>query len=255
MKAGKIVKVGLISLIFLGLLTYVVYAMIFTTHDDDTQVCEAVELVVNQDANRKFIDEKEIENILKKAKMYPKGRLMNTINTQKIEETISKNELVSKVDCYKTSNGKLCIKIEQRVPVIFVVPNEKDGYFVDSQGKIIQGGNYVSNLVTASGYIDEKYASTKLADFGMYLQTDDFWNNQIEQIYVTKGRKGEHEVRLVPRVGEQVVYLGTLDDYQKKLQRLKIFYEKGMGTVGWNKYSKINLEYPNQIICTKKDAK
>lgn len=255
MKAGKIVKVGLISLIFLGLLAYVVYAMIFTTHDDGTLICQSVELVVDQEADKKFLDEKDIENILKKAKLYPKGQLMSSVNTQKIEDAISKNELVSNVDCYKTSNGKLCIKIEQRVPVMFVVPNDKDGYFVDSKGKIIQGGNYVSNLVTASGYIDEKYASSTLADFGLFLQNDEFWNNQIEQIYVTKGRKGEHVVRLVPRVGEQIVYLGTLDDYQKKLHRLRIFYDKGMGTVGWNKYSKINLEYANQIICTKRAAK
>ena len=81
---------------------------------------------------------------------------------------------------------------------------------------------------------------------------DDFWNNQIEQIYVTKNRKGKRVVELVPRVGDQIVYLGVLDDYEKKLRKLRKFYDRAIGTVGWKKYAQVNLEYDNQIICTKR---
>ena len=37
-----------------------------------------------------------------------------------------------------------------------------------------------------------------------------------------------------------------------KLERLKTFYKKALNKVGWNKYSRISLEFNNQIICTKK---
>jgi cell division protein FtsQ len=106
--------------------------------------------------------------------------------------------------------------------------------------------------MVASGSIDEKYASTELAEFGQFLQADEFWNNQIEQIYVMRDRKGQSVVELVPRVGDQIVYLGALDDYEKKLRKLKTFYEKAVETVGWKKYARVNLEYDNQIICTKR---
>jgi cell division protein FtsQ len=142
--------------------------------------------------------------------------------------------------------------VEQRVPVIFVIPDGKDGYFVDAQGKIIPNRNSATNLVVASGNIDEKYASRELAEFGQFLQTDEFWNNQIEQIYVTKDRKGKRVVEIVPRVGDQIVYLGTLENYQKKLRKLRTFYDKAVETVGWKKYARVNLEYDNQIICTKR---
>ncbi len=190
--------------------------------------------------------------MLKNARLYPKGMLMQDVNTKKIEETIRANEFVASVESYKASHGKLCVKVEQRVPVIFVMPDGHEGYFVDAKGKIIRNNNYAVNLVTASGKIDEAYASSKLAEFGQFLQTDAFWNNQIEQLYVTKNKKGEHVIEIVPRVGEHIVYLGTIDDYQHKLHKLRTFYEKAMGTVGWNKYASINLEYGNQIICTKK---
>jgi hypothetical protein len=133
-----------------------------------------------------------------------------------------------------------------------VIPDGKDGYFVDAQGNIIPNRNSATNLVVASGNIDEKYASKELAEFGKFLQMDDFWNNQIEQIYVTKNRKGKRVVELVPRVGDQIVYLGVLDDYEKKLRKLRKFYDRAIGTVGWKKYAQVNLEYDNQIICTKR---
>ena len=253
MKMSKIVKFTVLSLLSLGLMTYVVYAMFFLSGPDEEERCTAVELTVEKDnGSSMFVDAGDIEKILKNANVYPKGMLMKDVDTEKIEETIRGNEFISKVECYKSSNGKLCVTVEQRVPVIFVIPEGKDGYFVDAQGKIIPNRNSPTNLVVASGNIDEKYASKELAEFGQFLQTDEFWNNQIEQIYVTKDRKGKRVVEIVPRVGDQIVYLGTLENYQKKLRKLRTFYDKAVGTVGWKKYARVNLEYDNQIICTKR---
>ena len=59
------------------------------------------------------------------------------------------------------------------------------------------------------------------------------------------------EIELVPRVGDHIVYLGKLEHFEDKLDRLKTFYGKALNEVGWNKYSRISLEFSNQIICTK----
>lgn len=253
MKMSKAVKFTILSLLSLVLVAYVAYAMLFLSQPDGDERCLAVELIVKKgDEASLFVDEKDIEQMLKNANVYPKGMLMKDVDTEKIEEIIRKNEFIAQVECYKSSNGKLCVNVEQRIPVIFVIPEGQDGYFVDAKGNIIPNHNTATNLVVASGAIDKKYASKVLSEFGQFLQTDDFWNNQIEQVYVRKDRKGKQVVELVPRVGDQIVYLGPLDDYQKKLSKLKTFYEKAVGTVGWRKYAKVNLEYDNQIICTKR---
>ena len=85
--------------------------------------------------------------------------------------------------------------------------------------------------------------------FGVFLHNNKFWDAQIEQIHVLPDRN----IELVPRVGDHLVYLGKLDDFEDKLARLKEFYKKGLNKVGWNKYSRINLEFSNQIICTKRE--
>ena len=84
--------------------------------------------------------------------------------------------------------------------------------------------------------------------FALFLQDDDFWNSQIEQIYVHPNG----EVDLIPRVGNHRIALGSLADFGSKLDKLKLFYEKAIPKVGWEKYSVINLKYKNQIVCTKR---
>ena len=76
--------------------------------------------------------------------------------------------------------------------------------------------------------------------------------SKVEKFDVTKNKKGERVVELIPRVGEQIVYLGPLDDFESKLRRLRLFYSKAIDAVGWEKYARVNLEYDNQIICTKR---
>jgi cell division protein FtsQ len=45
------------------------------------------------------------------------------------------------------------------------------------------------------------------------------------------------------------------DFVTKKMGRLEKFYKYGLSQAGWNKYSSINLEFDNQIICKKRDSK
>ena len=58
-------------------------------------------------------------------------------------------------------------------------------------------------------------------------------------------------VEMVPRVGNHVIYLGKPVNLSQKLDRLEKFYRYGLSKAGWNKYSYINLEFDNQIICKK----
>ena len=78
-----------------------------------------------------------------------------------------------------------------------------------------------------------------------------FWKHQIVQINVL----ADGSVEIVPRVGDHVVYLGLPVHVDKKLERLKLFYQYGLSKAGWNKYSYINLEFDNQIICKKRKVK
>ena len=75
-----------------------------------------------------------------------------------------------------------------------------------------------------------------------------FWHSQIEQLNVLP----DGTIEMVPRIGDHIVYLGSASNIQQKLDRLEKFYRYGLSVAGWNKYSYINLEFDNQIICKKR---
>lgn len=252
MKFKKVLKISMLAVMFVALAGYVLYAMTSMSGPDPDEICRGVVLEVEDNGNADFVDKAKVESLLKSQNLYPVGRKCADIDTRSIEDALKRNPFIERVECYKASDGKFCIKVYQRTPVMYVMPAGKDGYFIDANGEIIPNTSFASNIVVATGDIDKKYAVKELVPFGVYLQNDEFWNNQIEQINVFKDREHQRVVELVPRVGEHIVYMGKMEGFEKKLKRLKTFYRKAMGQVGWNKYVKINLEYDNQIICTKK---
>jgi cell division protein FtsQ len=251
MRVGKqgIKKIVLIVM-FLVLAGYIAYAMIAFSATDPETVCAGVNINVNGSKSSSFISKNQVENILAEKNLLPQGRPLADVDTKRIEETLRHNPFVERVECYKTPTGNVSIDVFQRVPIIYVLPTGKDGYFIDSEGEIIPNEGYAENIVVATGSIDMAYAKDKLFAFAEFLSNNEFWNSQIEQIDVAKDGK-KTVVHLVPRVGNHIVFLGEVDNFKKKLNRLKIFYKEGLNEVGWNKYSLIDVQYDNQIICKK----
>ena len=58
---------------------------------------------------------------------------------------------------------------------------------------------------------------------------------------------------MVPRVGDHIIELGKAEQVEEKLEKLYTFYKQGMNNVGWNKYSKVNIEFNDKVICTRKE--
>ena len=122
-------------------------------------------------------------------------------------------------------------------------------YYIDNIGSMMPlSRHYVAHVLVASGYVEKEFAKNELYKFALYLQDNEFWNDQIEQIYVD----ADKNVELIPRVGNHRIILGSFDNFPEKLDNLKLFYEQAIPKVGWEKYSTINLKYKNQIVCTKR---
>ena len=107
---------------------------------------------------------------------------------------------------------------------------------------------FAAYVPLATGNISEEYAKNQLFDFAQFLQKNKFWDSQIEQIHVNS----KLDIELVPRVGNHYIILGKIEDYKENLTKLKLFYDKGLNKVGWNKYSVINLKFKDQVVCTKR---
>ena len=229
---------------------YLVLSLTVFNREPASLICQGFELVIEDRGSGQFVTKEEIVDLLKKKKLYPVGKRMEDIRTDLLEAAIDSYQFIESSECYKSPGGVLYAKIRQRVPVLRVMNHAGEQFYVDDKAKVmpVHAGR-PTHLVVVTGFADKAFAVEKIYPLGMFLMEDKFWNAQIEQINVTSKK----EIELVPRVGDHVVFLGSIDRFEDKLARLKSFYEKALNKIGWNKYKRISLEFGNQIICTKKD--
>ncbi len=238
----------LLTCLFLLLISvYIVMALTVLNRKPQGAVCEEVACIIQDSIESSFIQPQEVEEILKSKKLYPKGKIMDSVACREIEACLLEDSRIEKAECYKSPANRICIEIVQRVPLLRVMPNNGKNYIVDIKGRVMPDARSTAYLPIVTGYADEHIACNELFEFAKFLQKDKFWDAQILQINVTKDK----EIELVPRVGNHIIFLGKPEQYEEKLARLKMFYEKALSKVGWNKYSRISVEFNNQIICTK----
>ena len=226
-----------------------IIASIYFFRGDNKEIteCKEIEVIVSDSIEKNFLKEKDIVAYLKRSNMYPLNKKSNEINIQDIENALLKNEIIETAEVIQTISGKIKIVISQKIPILRVF-SSGGSYYIDKTGNIMPSAlGQAIYVPVASGNIDKSFAASELYGFALFLQKDGFWNDQIEQIYV----RSKEDIEIIPRVGSHRILIGSLDNYEKKLENLRRFYEQVIPKVGWEKYSIINLKYRDQIVCTK----
>ncbi|MDR0698769.1 MAG: cell division protein FtsQ [Tannerella sp.] len=230
------------------LFVYIAAAIYFSEHKEHRYpLCKEVTVIIADSLDKHFLKERDIVAYLKKARLYPLNKNGDSINTYSIENALLKNEIIETAEVSRTVSGKIKIVISQKMPILRVF-SQAGSYYVDKSGKIMPPvlGQAIY-VPVASGNIEKTFAMTNLYKFALFLQKDDFWNSQIEQIYV----RSVDDIEIIPRVGSHRIIIGSLENYESKLERLRLFYEQVIPKMGWEKYCIVNLKYKNQIVCTK----
>ena len=68
-----------------------------------------------------FLTVDDVKRMLTLDHINPQGQSMAHVNLRLIEETLQAKELIESVECYKGQDGRVCITICQRIPVIRVI--------------------------------------------------------------------------------------------------------------------------------------
>lgn len=244
------IKRILLSIVILLVAAYLVAAITAFNRQPADLVCNEVEMVIKDSVYAGFITRKEMVGMLEKKGVNPIGKPMGRIRTETLEQVLSGHPLVDRVECYKTPSGKLCMEVHQRIPILRVMNADGENYYIDNKGNVMpRDARCTAHLPVVTGNVEKSFATKEIYKFGVFLQRNSFWASQIEQIHVLPGKN----IELVPRVGDHLIYLGRLDNFESKLERMKLFYEKGLNRIGWNKYERISVEFGNQIIGSKKE--
>ncbi len=254
-KRKKIITVSVIS-------TMLIVTLLYLFSSKDT-LCKSIEVVLSGKGNKNFIGKEDILIIVKKQYKNILKTPVKEIDISFLESKIKNHPSVKNVNVYKKINGVIFIEVEQRIPLVRIINNKGENFYIDTEAAIMPVSEKNSARVfVVNGNIKDSFdgeATTIFNDslnfkhlknifyLSRFLSKDKFLSAQIEQIYITE--KGEYE--LVPRVGQHIVLLGSMIDYKKKLRQLKHFYINVLNRQGWNKYKYLNLKFNKQIVCTK----
>jgi len=209
-----------------------------------------------------------IEDIQKKfGKLQSKA--IRDVDIAGIASFVRNNPYLENTDVLLTIEGEILVKADQCVPVIRFYTANGQQHYIDRNGRIMPvNPAYPFKALIASGQIESPLKDGKnifsvpdsnkvlrsrmkslydLHEIAEIILSDSTLNALIEQVYITPSGK----IQLVTKAGSHIVYLGDTTDAAEKLDNLKYFYKYGLVKTGWNKYGKLNLEYKNQIVCTK----
>ncbi len=176
------------------------------------------------------------------------------IDSRKLEEALINDSRIEHAEVFIDGRNILHVQIQQRTPVVRIMAENGEDYYLDKYGERIKTvkGSAV-RVPIASGYIDKyipnwrEMNAHKIHDIlaiSKELPKDDFLQALVEQIYVEK----DGAITLIPKVGKQELILGSADKLNLKLRNIKLTYKSIVRIKGFDKYERFIYEYTNQII-------
>lgn len=250
----KVVKKIFIVLGWILLIGGIGFTMYYAWMQREAVRCQEIVVNINPNSPR-FLDEKEITDMIEKSGEMIVGSRLSAIDINKIETKLNASSSLANVQVFKkveskglSFKGKLVVSLDERTPIIRI-KNSTEDYYMDMEGnKIPTSAKYVERILIASGTIPTPEIQAGLLKMADYVNKDEFWRAQIEQVFV----QANGELLMLPQVGDYLIEFGTPEDYELKLRNLKAVYQQGFKNMGWNKYRTISVKYRNQVVCTKK---
>lgn len=241
------------------------------TEKQRTEVrCNQILVRILDSNDNHFLKATDILNYLSEHNFKVKDEFISTLPLNELETELSKVPHIYNVQVYTTIDGKLFIDVVQRTPMLRVLNYNYESYYVDDEGVLFPiSDNYTARVLVASGNLNEPYAlycgkkaseaekqeqikrETLLDDLyylSHYIYNDSLWSAMFEQIYVNENK----EFELVPKVGDIIIELGDTSELHDKFIKLRAFYEQIVPKINLEDFSRVNLKYKKQIVCTKK---
>ena len=170
----------------------------------------------------------------------------DAIDLKEMEFLLESNDMIKSAQVYLTVNGEVRVKVEQKRPIARVASD--DVFYIDEDGfRMPLSSQHSARVPLVYGIVGEADLET------VYKVALMVYNDSFLKTYVTEIHQNENkEISLKLRLLDFEVLVGTLDNLEIKLQNLKAFYQKAKKDTMLDVYKSVNLQFDNQVVCTKK---
>ena len=228
--------------ILLSIGTWVVGA--WASKQPTDAVCQRLEILLCDSAQHQFVSVDELQRTLQRRALLPVGKRWDEVSCQEIEQCLLQHDMIRTAECYKTSTGDVCVRLTQRVPMLYVTTAE-GSYYVDTDRRVMPVRSSIEVSVPIfKGNVSQRAATEEYFDFVCWLQDDSYWRQRITQVHVRNPKQHVLKQRHV----EGDILLGDLQGYEQKMERLRKLYVKGFDKIGYKSYKEYDLRYQGQVV-------
>lgn len=232
---------------------YCIGSFLWTDAKSRDAVCRGVSVMVDDDNDSlKFITNEFILKEIKRLGFSLKGQRLSAIDTQSLEDALSKQYYLESAACYKCNDNTLQVDVVPVCPVMRVFDASGTTYYINRAGKHVPASDgFFMDVPVVCGRFTKTFTPTKLLPLVDYLKA----HPDIDALVSSIEARDERNIYIVPNVAGHVVNLGSLDRLDAKFGKLIRFYREVMPVKGWDVYDTISLKWYDQIVATKRDAK
>jgi cell division protein FtsQ len=263
----KKLKKFLRTLMYLALFGGLISAFAVANKDYSSQTIIGAEVDI-ANANRfHFLDADMVLEHLKMNGMEVSNQNIDAVDVLAIRHSVRQMPAVKQADVFRSVDGRLRIRIEQRTPLCRILNADGSGFYLDEDGRVMPlSQRYTAHVLVIAGHLSESMnqvdiqnvtASSESAErsllddifrLAVHIEDDAFLRDLVEHVVVN----ADNEFELVPRIGDLRIRIGSSRFLDVKTKKLKLFYAYALKNLNLNYYSRIDLRFRKQVVCTRR---
>lgn len=193
-----------------------------------------------------FITEETVNKLLIENLGGSERLVKDDLFLKSLESVLTNHQMIEEAEVFVTTDGKLKAKIKQKTPVARIFENSRS-FYIDCQGtEMPLSENFSARVPLVSGRFSNDN-KTELTRLFRYIYDDEFLKKNIISIEV----KDDKDIIMKNRNYKYDIVFGKPKDIERKFNNYKAFFQKASQDSLIEKYSRINLKFTKQVVCTK----
>ncbi|KAB7732192.1 hypothetical protein F5984_08285 [Rudanella paleaurantiibacter] len=230
----------------------------FTEARQEQKHCREVVVKLDKVDGHQFLTRRDVTGYLTNEGSDPViGESFDQIDFRQLEQRLKRHGLVKNCQVSRDLKGNLIVSIQQPQPLARLISSDNslgylEGQYVSEEGRFFPiSMNHTVRVPLLSGAYFAKHTSLTdsssrgLIELLTMIRNDAFWQAQVTDIDVN----AQGAVTMWPTYGKHRIEMGLPINLELKFKKLKLFYKSILSSRGWDRYSRVNVQYRNQIVC------
>ena len=220
---------------------------------NDIRKCEGINIKIYGATNHLFIDKEDIQKIIRNySGKDVTNKALKEFDLRTIERVLERDIWINNAELFFDTEGVLQVMVDEREPIARIFTKTGNTFYIDSSMMMLPlSDKFSARVPVFTNFPSDTKVLTKkdqktledIRTMSTSINEDPFLMGMIDQIDIV-GQQFE----LYPKMGDQVILFGEVEDHEKKFNKLKLFYKNVIAKTGWEKYSVVNLKYNNQVV-------